>query len=620
MEHSHTTSNNCTRPPATNKPPVQAISILKQLSQAMPPLLVFLHQCCNYLSNLAVLFAFVSALFGYSKVVKKISGGIVSVAKILLRSGCLDDFQAVGDHGQLVFDSALQIRETLRLRQQAILHCLAIPQRNDQGDYVDWYAPVTGKVLSWATADDVQRTAALQKLETALHSARMLCDQCQQSTKTAVQLFGSLLEKALQFPGHNHVYLVDNQPVITFWGFITINQSASPADDPFACLRQYNSGQNSHNVAVTVSQQLTDADAPLLPVTQPLSPVAQQLHDAYVITMEQQDSEADEDAEDTVIHSPDADKNTLSENGIDKNSLNRNITSCRRRQFGWLSVVILLLVTLAGGFFWWQQPPAPAVSTKKATMDNAVVTDKTTTAELATTTANNTTTASPASSALTATSEPAPMQTSTSATYAEKIVSEPPLVIQPPAQMAEAQPAAAEEAPPSVASSETTLPPQLAGRKFLVMNAIQVRDGLTRFMDGNWQINLINNGELLPEKIRYKIWRNSGNASVTLPGNITCRVSLLSGLQASGALMIKPRGRASCTNSTRYTLPDITCKLAKNPHSGEADPAQCTGYYSDDRQINVLISQAPSMKKSSPHPRNTDNQVADSATVNKEQR
>lgn len=63
------------------------------------------------------------------------------MAKTLLRSGNLDDFQAVGGGGQAVFESALQIREALRLRkQQAIVDCLAIPQVNDGGDRVDWYS------------------------------------------------------------------------------------------------------------------------------------------------------------------------------------------------------------------------------------------------------------------------------------------------------------------------------------------------------------------------------------------------------------------------------------------------------------------------------------------------
>jgi hypothetical protein len=119
------------------------------------------------------------------------------VAKTLLRSGNLDDFQAVGGGGQAVFESALQIREALRLRkQQSIVDCLAIPQVNDEGDRVDWYAPVEGSVSSWKAADEDARYRALRLLESTLSSVESLSKKSLQSPKTAQQLFGSLLSKA----------------------------------------------------------------------------------------------------------------------------------------------------------------------------------------------------------------------------------------------------------------------------------------------------------------------------------------------------------------------------------------------------------------------------------------
>jgi len=159
------------------------------------------------------------------------------VAKTLLRSGNLDDFQAVGGGGQAVFESALQIREALRLRrQQAIVDCLAIPQVNDGGDRVDWYSPVDGAVLSWKAADEDDRYRALRYLENTLASVESLSKKCMQSPKTAQQLFGSLLSKAFQFPGENFLFLVDGKPVICFWGFVNLNENAR--DDVLACLRQ----------------------------------------------------------------------------------------------------------------------------------------------------------------------------------------------------------------------------------------------------------------------------------------------------------------------------------------------------------------------------------------------
>ena len=158
------------------------------------------------------------------------------MAKTLLRSGNLDDFQAVGGGGQAVFESALQIREALRLRkQQSIVDCLAIPQVNDEGDRVDWYSPTEGVVTSWKAADEDARFRALRLLESTLSSVESLSKKSLQSPKTAQQLFGSLLSKAFQFPGENFLFLVDGKPVITFWGFVNLNENAR--DDILDCLR-----------------------------------------------------------------------------------------------------------------------------------------------------------------------------------------------------------------------------------------------------------------------------------------------------------------------------------------------------------------------------------------------
>jgi len=158
------------------------------------------------------------------------------VAKTLLRSGNLDDFQAVGGGGQAVFESALQIREALRLRkQQSIVDCLAIPQVNDEGDRVDWYSPTEGTVTSWKAADEDARFRALRLLESTLSSVESLSKKSLQSPKTAQQLFGSLLSKAFQFPGENFLFLVDGKPVITFWGFVNLNENAR--EDILDCLR-----------------------------------------------------------------------------------------------------------------------------------------------------------------------------------------------------------------------------------------------------------------------------------------------------------------------------------------------------------------------------------------------
>lgn len=213
------------------------------------------------------------------------------MAKTLLRSGSLDDFQAVGGGGQTVFHSALQVRETLRLRKQYTLaDCLAIPQLNDEGDRVDWYSPVAGDVIGWKAADETQRTRALHYLEGLQESARTLSKKCLQSEKTAQQLFGALLEKSLQFPGENHIFLVDGKPVMSFWGFVNLNEGAR--EDTLDCLRYVEPELPEEPVISEIPEvdapevpavTFSEADAPLLSANEPLI-------NAYTLPDESQDA------------------------------------------------------------------------------------------------------------------------------------------------------------------------------------------------------------------------------------------------------------------------------------------------------------------------------------------
>ncbi|WP_249042729.1 SrfA family protein, partial [Pantoea dispersa] len=158
------------------------------------------------------------------------------MAKTFLRSGNLDALLALGENGQPVWASALQIRETLRLRRQTTLaNCLAIPQANERGDRLDWYAPFSGKVKSWLAASDREKRQALDQLTLNQQDLQALSLRARDADNPAMRLFGALLAKTLQFPDQQYVYLVDGKPVITFWGFV--DPQARTRDDALACLR-----------------------------------------------------------------------------------------------------------------------------------------------------------------------------------------------------------------------------------------------------------------------------------------------------------------------------------------------------------------------------------------------
>lgn len=122
------------------------------------------------------------------------------MAKTLLRSGNLDDFQAVGGGGQAVFESALQIREALRLRkQQAIVDCLAIPVSTTAAIALTG-TPGWGTVSSWKAADEDDRHRALRYLENTLASVESLSKNAFSHRKRRSNCLALCSQKPFSFP------------------------------------------------------------------------------------------------------------------------------------------------------------------------------------------------------------------------------------------------------------------------------------------------------------------------------------------------------------------------------------------------------------------------------------
>lgn len=158
------------------------------------------------------------------------------MAGVLLHSGSLQQYTAIGDEGQPVYLLASQLREAVRLKiGSTAAQCLAIPRVNEARSYIDWYSSQDGMVVPWAAATDQERTEALRELD-EFHQAMQ---------RTAVTLNGvsdrerriiqNLLDKVFHFPDRNCVFLVDKRPVLTFWGFQA--GAGAPPRDPFHLLR-----------------------------------------------------------------------------------------------------------------------------------------------------------------------------------------------------------------------------------------------------------------------------------------------------------------------------------------------------------------------------------------------
>lgn len=422
------------------------------------------------------------------------------MAKTLLRSGNLDDFQAVGGGGQAVFESALQIREALRLRkQQSIVDCLAIPQVNDEGDRVDWYSPTEGVVTSWKAADEDARFRALRLLESTLSSVESLSKKSLQSPKTAQQLFGSLLSKAFQFPGENFLFLVDGKPVITFWGFVNLNENAR--EDILDCLR-----------------------ASLLPVPMP-APVIEpepEPEPAPAIVFEKADeplvaapATVHITADDLYEAHP-APVMTASE--PEPEPAPAIVAAKKRRVALWaLPVAAVVVAAVAAPLLWPKQAPT-AEPVKAVAVAPVAIAPKPVAAV-----------------------EPLPLnlplhQAEVAAVKAAEPVEAEPVVIT----------AIPKDAMVMEAGQVKSGSTRFLNGSWRAM--LEVTDPIT--------------GK--PPYVRYQIQNNKGTARVVHGKNVVCRATVFSGLHSNGELMIKTRGNARCADGSRYPMPEITCKAGTN--------------------------------------------------------
>ncbi len=149
----------------------------------------------------------------------------------LLRSGTLTAFHPLGAVGNPVYLAAAQLRAAIGRRLgPELADSFAIPQRNEDGDTIDWYAPKPGTVVPWSAASSDERAEAQRQLIETRSRIEELGGAMQRESDAERQVFGRLLAHVTSFPDETHIYLVDGRPVITFWGFVL--DRASVGTDP----------------------------------------------------------------------------------------------------------------------------------------------------------------------------------------------------------------------------------------------------------------------------------------------------------------------------------------------------------------------------------------------------
>ena len=442
------------------------------------------------------------------------------MAKTFLRSGNLDTVLALGENGQPVWTSALQIRETLRLRRQTTLaNCLAIPQVNERGDRLDWYAPFTGKVKSWLGASDHERRQALELLTLNQQDLQALSLRARDAENPAMRLFGALLSKTLQFPDQQYVYLVDGKPVITFWGFV--DPQARSRDDALACLRD----------------SLEDALPPLLP--EPPAPAPLMVAPVIAPLIEVPPAAA----QPVIEPEPEAEEPAVEDIAEAAPEPLPEPVAPPRRAFAVRPLMLLLPVAAlvaAGVAYWLHSAPQPAAI---SVADVPVPVSK----------------------------PPAVM------VKAEKLAATLP---QTAATVVAAAPVATPVAPPEVVAEHT----EPAKADDLVMTTEDARVGSVKFINGTWRVTLrqTNLPTGKPPSLRYQIRNGKGTATITQGDNIRCKADVTAAMTSAGSMEVRSRYTATCSDKSRYRMPELVCKAGDGI-------ASCTAQYGADQVFPLTI-------------------------------
>lgn len=177
------------------------------------------------------------------------------MATRLLNSGDLRNYQAIGEDGVLVWQRADAFRASIEnssILGEHYARCLATPRFSSDGTHVDWFVPFQSnradgdyEVVSWNAASPDEKARALKKFEELEEKFLNFGYNLEaRSLSSNDKLFAHFLTgnnkanivlPAIHYPDESCIYIVNGEPVITFWGFL--NAGSKLTGSPFDGLK-----------------------------------------------------------------------------------------------------------------------------------------------------------------------------------------------------------------------------------------------------------------------------------------------------------------------------------------------------------------------------------------------
>lgn len=129
-------------------------------------------------------------------------------------------------------DAALHRRLTAAIRRHlpaVTASLLAEPVPTADGSFIEWYSDLSGQPVPLATLSGGDRAAVDAVLADRLRSLGALADRLAGEGEGEL---AAALRQALSYPGEAAVYVVDRQPVLTFWGYRPVAAAAAAGLTP----------------------------------------------------------------------------------------------------------------------------------------------------------------------------------------------------------------------------------------------------------------------------------------------------------------------------------------------------------------------------------------------------
>jgi hypothetical protein len=138
-----------------------------------------------------------------------------------ISSGFLSDYEPLGVNGDPVYRAATQIRTLLaKDLGENVANLFATPLRDDRNNAIDWYSAEKGQVTpfnAFSTGEQASFTQEIkEKLARVEDLGRRLSSNPQNQT---AQTYAGLLKSIQNYPDASQIFIINNHPVIAFWGF-----------------------------------------------------------------------------------------------------------------------------------------------------------------------------------------------------------------------------------------------------------------------------------------------------------------------------------------------------------------------------------------------------------------